>query len=290
MSSRRLAALAGAGAALAAWSLFEAQWVQEGELEIRVPGLPPELDGLTILHLSDFHAGTPSLNTRTMRRGVEFGARVQPDLVVLTGDILSGPRAREAVVRALERLRPPLGIFAVLGNHDVGDTHDPFSRGIVIDDWGAAPVTVLGDSSAVVEWRGCEIELGGVDPRPFADGVNLPAERLFTRPGAVRVLLSHFPDVPAEMPPGTCSLALCGHLHGGQICLPGRNGKIRLSHRSYRYNEGVYEEPDVTVVVSRGLGTTLVPFRLFARPEVSLLRLRPRAGVRAGTDARILDS
>jgi uncharacterized protein len=290
VSRRRLAALAGAGAVLAAWGLFEAQWVQEGELEIGVPGLPPELDGLTILHLSDFHAGTPSLNTRAMRKGVEFGARVQPDLVALTGDILSGPRARDAVVHALERLRPPLGIFAVLGNHDVGDTHDPFSRGIVIDDWGAAPVTLLRDSSAVVEWRGCEIELGGVDPRLFADGVNLPAERLFTRPGAVRVLLSHFPDVPAEMPPGTCSLALCGHLHGGQICLPGRNGKVRLSHRSYRFNEGVYEEPDVTVVVSRGLGTTLIPFRLFARPEVSLLRLRPRAGVRAGTDARILDS
>jgi predicted MPP superfamily phosphohydrolase len=290
VSSRRLAALASAGAALAAWGLFEAQWVQEGELEIGVPGLPPELDGLTILHLSDFHAGTPSLNTRAMRKGVDFGARLKPDLVVLTGDILSGPRARDAVVHALERLRPPLGIFAVLGNHDVGDTHDPFSHGIVIDDWGAAPVTLLRDSSAVVEWRGCEIEIGGVDPRLFAERVNLPAERLFTRPGAVRVLLSHFPDVPAEMPPGTCSLALCGHLHGGQICLPGRTGKIRLSHRSYRFNEGVFEEPDVTVVVSRGLGTTLIPFRLFARPEVSLLRLRPRAGVRAGTDARILDS
>ena len=83
------------------------------------------------------------------------------------------------------------------------------------------------------------------------------------------------------MPPGTCSLALCGHLHGGQICLPAPSGKVRLSHRSYRFNEGVFEEPDVTVVVSRGLGTTLVPFRVFARPEVSLLRLRPRAGVRA---------
>jgi hypothetical protein len=51
---------------------------------------------------------------------------------------------------------------------------------------------------------------------------------------------------------------------------------VRLSHRSYRYDEGVFEDPETTVVVSRGLGTTLVPFRLFARPEVSLLRLRPR--------------
>jgi uncharacterized protein len=290
VSSRRLAALAGAGAALAAWGLYEAQWVEERELEIAVPGLPPALDGMTILHLSDFHAGTPSLNMRAVRRAAAFGARVQPDLVALTGDILSGPRARDAVVHAMEGLSPPLGIFAVLGNHDVGDTHDPFSRGIVIDDWGSAPVTVLRDSSAVVNWRGCEIELAGVDPRLFADGTNQPPERLFTRPGAVRVLLSHFPAVPAQMPPGTCSLALCGHLHGGQICLPGLHGKVRLSHRNYRFNEGVFEEPDATVVVSRGLGTTLVPFRLFARPEVSLLRLRPRTVVCDPTDARILDS
>ena len=273
---RRLAALGGAGAALAAWGLFEAQWVEGRELEIGVPGLPAELDGLTILHLTDFHAGTPSLNVRAVRKAVEMGVRWQPDLVALTGDILSHARARNAVVSAMERLRPPLGIFAVLGNHDVGDTHDPFSRGIVIDEWGDAPVTLLRDRSAVVEWHGCEIELAGVDPRLYAEGRNRPPEQLFTRPGALRVLLSHFPEIPAEMPAGTCALSLCGHLHGGQICLPGPSGKVRLSHRSYRYDEGVFEEPETTVVVSRGLGTTLVPFRLFARPEVSLLRLRPR--------------
>jgi hypothetical protein len=274
---RRLAALlGGAGAALAAWGLFEAQWVEGRELAVGVPRLPAELDGLTILHLTDFHAGTPSLNVRAMRKAVELGVRWQPDLVALTGDILSHGRARDAVVSAMEGLRPPLGIFAVLGNHDVGDTHDPFSRGIVIDDWGDAPVTLLRDRSAVVEWRGREIELAGVDPRLYAEGRNRPPEQLFTRPGALRVLLSHFPEVPAEMPAGTSALTLCGHLHGGQICLPGPSGKVRLSHRSYRYDEGVFEEPETTVVVSRGLGTTLVPFRLFARPEVSLLRLRPR--------------
>jgi uncharacterized protein len=276
-SSRRLAALlGGAGAALAAWGLYESQWVEGRELEIGVSNLPAALDGLTVLHLSDFHAGTPSLNTRAMRKATALGERWQPDLVAVTGDILSHGRARDAVVAALERLHPPLGIFVVLGNHDVGDTHDPFSRGIVIEDWGRAAVTVLRDRSAVVEWRGCEIELAGVDPRLFAEGRNLPPEQLFTRPGAVRILLSHFPEVPAAMPAGTCALTLCGHLHGGQICLPGPAGKVRLSHRAYRYDEGVFEEAEMTVVVSRGLGTTLVPFRLFARPEVSLLRLRPR--------------
>src|SRR6476661_5285431 len=158
-SSRALGALAGAGAAMAAWGLYEAQWVQGRELEIGVPGLPAGLDGLSVLHLSDFHAGTPSLNVRAVRKAAALGAAWQPDLVALTGDILSHGRARDAVVAAMEQLRPPLGIFAVLGNHDVGDTNDPFSRGIVIEDWGAAPVTVLRDEAAVIVAGGHEIEI-----------------------------------------------------------------------------------------------------------------------------------
>src|SRR5262249_36995319 len=175
------------------------------------------LDGLTLLHLSDFHAGTPSLNVRAVRKAAALGVAWQPDLVALTGDILSHGRARDAVVGAMEELHPRLGIFAVLGNHDVGDTNDPFSRGVVIEDWGTAPVALLGDDGAVVHADGHEIEIAGVDPALFAEGRNRPPEELFTRPGAFRILLSHFPDVPAQMRPGTCALALCGHLHGGQI-------------------------------------------------------------------------
>jgi predicted MPP superfamily phosphohydrolase len=69
---------------------------------------------------------------------------------------------------------------------------------------------------------------------------------------------------------------LAGHLHGGQICLPRPGGRLRLSHTHWRYLDGVHRVGDLTLVVSRGTGTTLVPFRLLARPEVALLRLRPR--------------
>ena len=236
--------------------------------------MPAELDGLTILHLTDFHAGTPSLNVRAMRKAVELGVRWQPDLVALTGDILGHGRARGAVVAAMEGLRPPLGMFAVLGNHDVGDTHDPFSRGIVIDDWGEAPVTLLRDRSAVVEGAGVRSR----SPAWSRDlrGWTQPAAGEAVRPDALRILLTHFPEVPAEMPRGGV-FAHAVRASARRPDLPAvPSGKIRLSHRSYRYDEGVFEEPETTVVVSRGLGTTLVPFRLFARPEVSLLRLRPR--------------
>src|SRR5436309_12378540 len=144
-SSRRraLSALAAAGGALAAWGLFESQWLETRIEEVPVAGLPPELDGLSILHLSDFHAGTPSLNLRTMQAAVAYGVSQQPDMVVVTGDIIAHPRGHQPVFDQLARLRPPLGMYASLGNHDTGSTRDPFSRGVVPDGWGDAPVQLL---------------------------------------------------------------------------------------------------------------------------------------------------
>ena len=89
------------------------------------------------------------------------------------------------------------------------------------------------------------------------------------------------------LPAGSCSLVLAGHLHGGQICLPRPGGRIRLSHTEWRYLDGVHRVGGTTLVVSRGTGTTLVPFRLLARPEVSLLRLSAARPSRDTPTARV---
>ena len=269
-----LSALVAAGAGAAAWGLFESQWVECRTLDVEVAGLPAGLEGLSILHVSDLHAGTPSLNMRAFRKAVDFGVETRPDLVVLTGDIVSHPRASAPVVAELERLRPPLGIVAVLGNHDVGASNDPFSRGVVLEDWGDAPVTLLRGEMHAVEARGLRIEVGGLDAAAWLGGRAAPSGELFTPAADLRLLLAHFPEAAEELAPGSADLVLCGHLHGGQICLPTPWGKLRLAHGVYRFHEGVYRDGATTVVVTRGLGTTLVPFRVAARPEVSLLRLR----------------
>jgi predicted MPP superfamily phosphohydrolase len=269
------AALVAAGAGAAAWGLFEAQWVESRVLDVEVDGLPATLEGLTILHVSDLHAGTPSLNMRAFRKAVDFGVATHPDLVALTGDIVSHPRASRPVVAELERLQPPLGIVAVLGNHDVGASNDPFSRGAIIEDWGDAPVTVLNAETCTLATRGATIEVGGLDAAAWLDGRAAPSGDLFSDGADVRLLLAHFPEAAEALAPGSADLVLCGHLHGGQICLPTPRGKLRLAHGVHRFREGIYREGGTTVVVTRGLGTTLVPFRLAARPEVSLLRLRP---------------
>jgi predicted MPP superfamily phosphohydrolase len=272
--SRRQAAAAAlaAGGALAAWGLFEAQWLETREVEVPVSGLPPQLEGLTILHLSDFHAGSPSFNLRTLRKAVAFGVQCQPDLVAITGDIVAHRRAERSVIEQLSRLDPPLGMYAALGNHDTGSTRDPFSRGFVIEDWGGAKVTLLRDRAVPVEVDGVRIEIAGMDPDPWLAGAAEPAG-LFEHEDSFKILLAHFPDAVDDLPPGLCGLVLSGHLHGGQICLPGPGGKLRLSHTDWRYLEGVYRVNGTTLVVSRGTGTTLVPVRLMARPEVACLRL-----------------
>jgi predicted MPP superfamily phosphohydrolase len=123
-----------------------------------------------------------------------------------------------------------------------------------------------------VDANGHTIEIAGLEPDSWLEGTGR-LDELFTVDGSFRILLVHFPDAVDDLPPGECSLVLAGHLHGGQICLPRVGGKIRLSHTEWRYLEGVHRVGDTTLVVSRGTGTTLVPFRLLARPEVALLRL-----------------
>lgn len=278
-SKRAVGALAVAGAGLAAWGLFESQWIQRRVVTVPVAGLPPALDGLSILHLSDFHAGSPSFNMRALRKAIAFGVEEQPDLVAITGDIVAHPRAEAAVIEQLARLDPPLGMYATLGNHDTGDTRDPFSRGKVIDDWGAADVQLLRDRTVTVETHGARIEIAGMEPDTWMNGTAEP-EKLFAQDDALRILLTHFPDAVDDLPSGACSLVLAGHLHGGQICLPSPAGKIRLSHTDWKYLEGIHRVGATTLVVSRGTGTTLVPIRLMARPEVALLRLAAVEGAK----------
>ncbi len=92
--------------------------------------------------------------------------------------------------------------------------------------------------------------------------------------GDYRVLLTHYQRAFDRLRPRHADLVLTGHLHGGQLCIPYPGGKLRLSHGPARYVEGVYGREGAVLHVSRGLGTTFVPFRFAARPEVTILELR----------------
>lgn len=232
-----------------------------------LPGLPPELDGLRLVHLSDFHLGFPSRGTRAVNRAIDWTRTLEPDFVLVTGDLLSHPRAEPRLRELLEGL--PC-CFAVLGNHDFARSRDPFSRPVESVDLGSA--TLLADQSQTVECRGTAVQVAGVDPRSYAARESRP-EELADPLAALRILLCHFPGVIDRLPPGAFDLVLAGHMHAGQICLPWPGGKLRLAHLSWRYVEGLYRRPAGMLHVSPGLGTTFVPFRFLARPEATELVL-----------------
>ncbi|MEO8290957.1 MAG: metallophosphoesterase [Gaiellaceae bacterium] len=259
------------GGTLAAWSLYEAQWVETLEVEVLVPGLHEDLRGFRILHLSDFHLGTISLNGRALRKAVYWGREQRADLVAVTGDLVSRRRGTRQLRHAFAALAVQYGVHAVLGNHDLGKTRDPLNQPGDPAEIESAGTALYSGSGRTLEVGAARLQVVGVDPVSFHRRV---------RPGGLidpeadlRILLCHFPDVVRWLDPGDFDLILAGHLHGGQICIPTPRGKIRLEHLRARYWEGLHQTSAGQLYVSRGLGTSFVPFRFLARPEVTLLRL-----------------
>jgi hypothetical protein len=273
ISSRRSRAgafVGGAAGAALGWGLFEAGWVRLRSVEISLPRLPAELAGMRVAHLSDFHLGLPSRGVSAVERAVEWVTERSPDLVVVTGDLVSRPSAEPRLRALLERLGRS---FVVLGNHDVEHSRDPFSRAAGLTD--LAPACLLVDEAETVEVRGRPVQIVGVDPRAYRQRRSEPW-RLVDENADLRILLCHFPYVLDLLPPGAFDLVLAGHMHDGQISFPlGRARKFRFAHPRTRYATGLYERPGGTMHVSPGLGTTFVPFRFFARPEATELVLQP---------------
>ena len=228
-----------------------------------VAGLPAELDGVRIVHLSDFHLGLPSRGARAVERAVAWTKERDPDLVCLTGDLASRPRG-EAKLRKLVGELPRC--YAILGNHDLAISRDPFSKAVELE--ALEPAKLLFDEGVAVQVRGVRVWIAGLDPRSRGREPRLRED------AALTILLSHFPNVLDRPAAEGFDLVLAGHMHDGQICVPYPGGKLRLAHPSARYTHGFYQRGGTVMHVSPGLGTTFVPFRFFARPEATELVLR----------------
>jgi predicted MPP superfamily phosphohydrolase len=251
---------------------LEAGWLRRRVLEVQLNDLPLALDGIRVGHLSDFHLGAPlSLGNRASAQAAAWIAARRPDVVCITGDLLSHPRAAPRLRRVLSLLDHP---FVVLGNHDVAVTRDPFSRAAELRDLEEA--NLLSDRAETIRLLGDAVSIAGVDPEAYRMRRARPHE--LPEPGvALRILLCHFPGIVDRIHAGSFDLILTGHLHAGQICLPLPGRRVTLAHPRARFVSGVYRTTVGVMHVSPGTGTTFVPLRFFARPEVTELVLR-RAG------------
>ena len=260
----------GAAAAAAAW----AGWIEPRRLVVvrrtlALPGWPAALNGVRIGVISDIHAGAPHAGPKAIARAVERLNAEAPDAMLLLGDfidahVLWGGRVPPAdIARELAALRAPLGRMAVLGNHDWKQAGHAMWR--ALEDAG---IRVL-ENEAVA--AGDFYVAGLADLRLRRP--DLPTALADVPAGAPVVLLAHDPDV-FPFVPDRVALTLSGHLHGGQVAIPVLRRPAIPSRYGERYARGHVVEDGRHLYVSSGLGTSGLPIRLLAPPEVVILELR----------------
>jgi predicted MPP superfamily phosphohydrolase len=235
-----------------------------------VADLPPELEGLTIAHLSDLHM-TGDLDQDFYREVVAAANELDPDLVAITGDILEKPRCLPWIPSTLGELKSRCGTFFVLGNHELrlGDPA-PLRQALT-----ACGLIDMGSRSLSLTIRNTEIMLAGSELPWFGATPDLPLipHSAFRTPHSLRLLLSHTPDQLPWARRHGFQLMLAGHNHGGQIRLPWLGALITPSRFGSRYAGGVYHAAPTLLHVSRGI-SGVPPIRLNCPPEIALLVLR----------------
>jgi predicted MPP superfamily phosphohydrolase len=235
---------------------------------VALPALPPRFDGFTILHLSDLHIDT---NGPAVARALPLLAGLDYDLCVLTGDYRGrtyGPWAATmaGIARLRRHLRDP--VYAVLGNHDTIRMVPAFE---------ALGIRVLVNETVAL-MRGEErIYLAGIDDAYKYRLHDIAAAAAPIPPGAFSILLSHTPEVYERAAAAGFDLILCGHTHGGQICLPGAVPITRGGAMPRRIAAGPWRYRGMAGYTSTGLGSSVVPVRFNCPPEIALHRLRRAA-------------
>ena len=245
------------------------------EIDIPIPNLPRDLQGLRILQLTDIHLG-PFLDERDLARVIDESLNLRPHLAVITGDLISGAGdPLDACLRQIARLRPDAGILGCLGNHE----NYAGVQAYTAKQGASLGIDFLRQRSRPLQFGAATLNVAGVDyysiynRKAYLNGVDR-----MVAPGAVNLLLSHNPDVfPVSVRQGF-DLTISGHTHGGQVNVEILNQSLSVASFITPYVYGHYRlarpsGPAASLYVSRGIGTIGLPARIGAPPEISLLRL-----------------
>jgi len=228
--------------------------------------LPKALDGLRIVHLSDFHYG-PLTNSKHLERAVEAANDLHPDLIALTGDYISQDRMYAAPCADLVgRLRARYGVYAILGNHDHWT-----DAALISDLFRAEGIRVLINEGLRLDLRRKSFWLAGVNDT-MVGLEDLPLALAGSREDELKILLAHNPVILRRAARAGVDLVLSGHTHGGQVTL--RSEKSRAGRPRRRMLRGLGRRGNTQIYVTRGLGTVVLPIRYRCKPEVSVLELQ----------------
>jgi predicted MPP superfamily phosphohydrolase len=246
------------------------------EHRLAIPGWPAKRSGMRIALLSDLHVGSPFNGPGKLKEVVRRTNEARPDLVLILGDlviqdVIGGKFVPpEEIASELGRLRAPLGVYAVLGNHDRW-----LDARRVLGALVKAGIPVLEDRAVEITGGGPPFWLVGVSdywtaPHDIRGALGQVTD------GAPVLLFSHNPDIFPRIP-ARVSLTLAGHTHGGQVYIPLIGRPIVPSVFGERYAAGSVVEGGRHLFVTPGVGTSILPVRFLVPPEISIVRLQPAA-------------
>ena len=238
------------------------------EVEIAIPGLPKDLDGLRLAQLTDIHLG-PFLSNSELARAVGMVNQTRPHVALVTGDLISVKGdPLDDCLRLLAGLRAEAGILGCLGNHEI--YADAVSH--ATDRGARLGIEFLRTRGRRLRFGNSILNIAGVDYLAGREP-QLPAAGGLIAPDAVNVLLSHNPNAfPAAARRGF-DLTISGHTHGGQVTMEVLSEAVTLIRFFTPYVQGLFRDGPAALYVSRGIGTVGIPVRIGARPEVTLIRL-----------------
>ena len=262
---------------LIVWTAWGNAALELNTYTISSRGLPDAFDGYRIAQVSDLHnAEFGDGNQRLL----DMLREAEPDMIAITGDLIDSRKTNIAVALAFAeeavRIAP---CYYVSGNHEARvPEYRELKAGLE-----AAGVTVLDDARVEIEISGKSITIIGVnDPSFLADYLTSDAavmdrklSVLSSEDASFTILFSHRPELFDTYAAHDMDLVLTGHAHGGQFRLPLIGGLLAPNQGLFpKYDDGLYSEGNTNMIVSRGLGNSIIPFRFNNRPEVVLIELK----------------
>lgn len=248
---------------------WERNTLQVERLSVTLTGLPRSFTGTKLVHFSDVHLGH-FLEPQDLQRIVDRIMAEQPDMICFTGDLVDeDTRVLALAVPILSQLQAPLGKYAVLGNHDYRAREQMAVR----NAWAASGFEVLDNRNVSVTKNDEKLYVAGVDD-VLHGAPNMRQAMTAIPEGQTVILLAHEPDFADEAANHPVQLQLSGHSHGGQVRLP-IIGHLLTPKLARKYVQGMYRvgNHSMQVYTNRGIGTTILPVRLFCRPELTVLTL-----------------
>ena len=263
--------------ALFLWVIWANSALEVNTYTIESEKLPSEFSGFRIAHVSDLHNAEMGDDNEKLLSLLE---EVKPDIIAITGDIMDTDGEYSGAYSFIDGASDIAPCYFVTGNHEAGISEDSYRQ--LEKYMKEQGVCVLHSEEVLIERGGAHISVAGFEDPAYSmkyDGLNVSSfdaehikkvvnEELFS------VLLSHRPELFSEYVTAGCDIVLTGHAHGGQFRLPFIGGVIAPGQGLFpEYDSGVYTEENTNMVVSRGIGNSVIPLRFNNRPEIVVVEL-----------------